>query len=480
MTRPKIVIKSKSDLSAETSISKENDSSQANIEDNISNEISDQSESIINAPNNKLNFKFIYLGAISLCALLLISGLLYFFLWRETNPESESEFSENQEEIVNDTENPNEENNLDIIYINDYEKKYEDYVKDILSEKMDFTDLLEKIGIAGADISVLRKSADKRDVRTLSKGDKYAIYYNEDIPKLIVIEQKVNPYIKYEIYLEDLSFIQVKKVRQVKTMELAGIVESNLGLTFINNNFNLKLINRLEEIFEYSVDLFQVDDGDRFKILYEQEFLDGRPHEILKIKAAYMREGNRDYYAFMNKTGNTVEYFNEFGESMKRSFLSSPIKYGGNISSGFGLRIHPKYGFEKMHLGTDYAAPEGTPIVATADGTMTIIGATANNGNYVKMKHDDKFETQYLHLQKFNPDLTVGSRVRQGDIIGYVGMTGSATGPHVCYRFWKNGEQVDPKENMGNITNRIPSQNMSKYSDYIKPLASSLKRIEYF
>lgn len=403
----------------------------------------------------------------SIILLAAVGGMAYyFFIYDGQQPSSATEIS---------TEVSVEgEGSMSL-----YDQKYEDYEKDILSDRVDFKELLEKIGIAGADINQMRQDADKRNIRILGKGDKYSIYYEEEIPKLIVIEQKQNPYVKFEVNLETLTIKQLKKKREVKLMELAGIVESNLGITFINNNFNLKLISRLESIFEYSVDLFRVDDGDRFKILYEQEFLDERPYEILRIRAAYIQENGRDYYAFMNKAGSKVEYFNEFGESLKRSFLSSPIKYGGVISSGFGLRIHPKDGNRKMHLGTDYAAPEGTPIVATADGVVSIQGFKTNNGNYVKIKHDNTFETQYLHMQKFPPNQRQGSRVKQGDVIGYIGMTGKTTGPHVCYRFWKNKEQVNPKDHGGNVTSRIPAKNLQKYMDYVKPLKNALRKIEY-
>lgn len=484
MSRPKIVIKSKNNpkpspepekVKEQVSNKEEQKSEPA---ENNSSAPSDISEELApNTENSKTQdkthgFPWGLVSGILAVILVLVAIVYYFFFYKNSDGKfSETSVSENTEEI--DLNN----NSIDF---DTYDEKFSDYEKDILSKRTDFTELLEKVGMAGADINVLRKEADKKNIRNLGKGDKYSIYFDEDTPKLLVLEQKLNPYLKYEINFENLTIDQVQKVKDIKIMELAGIVETNLGVTFINNNFNLKLINRLEEIFEYSVDLFQVDDGDRFKILYEQEFLDGKPYEILKIRAAYIQEGGRDYYAFMNKTGNKIEYYNEFGESLKRSFLSSPIKYGGIISSGFGLRVHPIEGHTKMHLGTDYAAPEGTPIVSTADGVISIQGSTTNNGNYIKIRHDNTFETQYLHMQKFNLAFRQGSRVRQGDVIGYVGQTGLAKGPHVCYRFWKNKEQVDPKENAGNVSSRIPSQYLNKYMEYTKPLKNALKRIEYF
>ena len=476
MSRPKIVIKSKANNQEDQPKETEKTNQPTKIQEQ--SPLSDETNPVETehteeeASINKNRPKFLVPLVLAILGIIVASSLIYYFFFYNNNSSVETidDFNENLDsEVIASQGN----------FVS-YDSLYSEYEKDILSEKTDLMELLEKIGVAGADINELRKAADKKNIRNLGKGDKYAFYFENESPQLLVVEQKLNPYLKYEIDLNNLEIKQVKKTRQIKIMELAGIVESNLGITFINNNFNLKLINRLEEIFEYSVDLFSVDDGDRFKILYEQEFLDGKPYEILRIKAAYIREGNRDYYAFMNKSGNTIEYYDDYGESLKRSFLSSPIKYGGVISSGFGLRVHPIEGHEKMHFGTDYAAPEGTPIVATADGVISIQASTTNNGNYIKLRHDNTFETQYLHMQKFNTNFSQGSRVKQGDVIGYVGQTGLAKGPHVCYRFWKDKEQVDPKEHGGNVSSRIPAQNINKYLNYIKPLKSDLKKIEYF
>jgi len=128
---------------------------------------------------------------------------------------------------------------------------------------------------------------------------------------------------------------------------------------------------------------------------------------------------------------------------MKKNFLKSPVKYS-RISSGFNMnRFHPVLKRRKAHLGTDYAAPYGTPILAVANGVVTKASRTRGNGNYVKIKHDKTYQTQYLHMQKFAKGVDVGVHVKQGQVIGYVGSTGLATGPHVCFRFWKNGRQVN-------------------------------------
>jgi murein DD-endopeptidase MepM/ murein hydrolase activator NlpD len=128
---------------------------------------------------------------------------------------------------------------------------------------------------------------------------------------------------------------------------------------------------------------------------------------------------------------------------MKRAFLKAPVKFSRISSRYSNRRFHPVLKRYKGHYGTDYAAPHGTPIVAVANGVVTATSYTKNNGNYVKLRHDDVYETQYLHMQRFARGIRPGVHVSQGDVIGYVGATGLATGPHVCFRFWKNGRQVD-------------------------------------
>lgn len=483
MSRPKIVIKSKNNNDQKSP--PEKDSKKEEIIDQSTKEVIEEPEnspveeeissSIESKTQETAEEGFPWGLIIGIFGILIVLGgvLYYFFFYTSSNTEGENPVISDNVELVEEISAENKDDNS-------YEAKYSDYEKDILSERISLSDILINAGVPSADISELKDQAVKKNLSYFEKGDKYSVYYEEDIPHIIIIEPKFNPYIKYEFDLSNLSLKQIKKDKEIRLIQLAGIVESNLGITFINNNFNLKLINKLEEIFKYSVDFFQIDDGDRFKILYEQEFLDGKPFQIVKIRAALIQEGNRDYYAFLNNSKGKLEYYDDYGESLKRSFLSSPIKYGGVISSGFGLRVHPIEGHSKMHLGTDYAAPEGTPIVATADGKISIQSSTTNNGNYIKIRHDNTFETQYLHMQKFNTAFRQGSRVRQGDVIGYVGQTGMANGPHVCYRFWKDKQQVDPKKEIGNVQSKIPSQNLSKYLDYTKSMKSTLKKIEYF
>lgn len=402
---------------------------------------------------------YFFFGFLTCIAILAVAYfLLPYILGSETDSDSESlEFVENGLEESN-----------------------QEYTRNILSERTRLVDILREIGVATADAKNVDRKAISNGINILNAGTKYTSFNGDDgsITK-VVFEPKNDLYNKHVIDLENFTVDIVEKVRTVETKTMAAIIESGLGITFIRNNLNLQMIKKIENIFAWSIDLFRLKDGDRFKIIYKQEYLDGKPHQILDIEAAYFVQGQDEYFAFRYKENNTYEYFNESGQSLKKSFLKSPIKYGGVITSGFGLRVHPVRKKSRMHLGTDFAAPEGTPIVSVADGVIIKAAFTANNGNYVKVKHDRTYTTQYLHMTKWADGMKPGRRVKQGDVIGYVGSTGLATGPHVCFRFWKNNQQVNPKTESAGVSAQINPRLLNDFITSIKPVQKQLTKVEY-
>jgi murein DD-endopeptidase MepM/ murein hydrolase activator NlpD len=234
--------------------------------------------------------------------------------------------------------------------------------------------------------------------------------------------------------------------RDVKTEIVAasGVLETSFWQALTNNGLNDELADGMIDVLASSVDFYHQRQGDRFKVVYEQHFVEGVAVGTGKIIAAmYEREG-KSFYAFnYEKEGEKVDYFDFDGRPAKKAFLKSPVKFS-RISSRFNLhRLHPILGYRKAHLGTDYAAPYGTPIIAVAEGVVEEATRRGGNGNFVKIRHDGTYETQYLHMQGFARGIRSGTRVAQGQTIGYVGATGLATGPHCCFRFWKNGREVD-------------------------------------
>ncbi len=249
-------------------------------------------------------------------------------------------------------------------------------------------------------------------------------------------------YVVYNM-LDSIRIYRERKEVDTEIMMASGEITSSLWQTMADNNINFNITVNLSEIYAWAIDFYRIQKGDYFKVLYEEKFVDGESVGIGKVIAAYFNHYNHDYYAVYFEQGEAADYFDENANSLRKAFLKAPLKYS-RISSRYSMkRFHPVQKRYKAHLGTDYAAPRGTPIMSTGDGVIQKSGYSKGNGNYVKVRHNSVYSTQYLHMNKIKSGIRKGVRVRQGDVIGYVGSTGLATGPHVCYRFWKNGRQVD-------------------------------------
>jgi len=225
--------------------------------------------------------------------------------------------------------------------------------------------------------------------------------------------------------------------------EVAGVITSSLYQTLIDIDCSAGLAMEMSEIYAWSIDFYRIQKGDRFKVIFTEKWVEDTRVGIGAIEACFFEHHKENFYAFPFEQDQVIDFFDENAKSLRKAFLKSPLKFG-RISSSFTMRrYHPVQKRWKAHLGTDYAAPTGTPILAVGDGKVIEARYKKFNGNYVKIKHNGTYTTQYLHMSKFASGVRSGKFVRQGDIIGYVGSTGLATGPHVCFRFWKNGKQVN-------------------------------------
>ncbi len=262
-------------------------------------------------------------------------------------------------------------------------------------------------------------------------------------PAYMVYEPSPYEYVLFQLE-EPYKVEVVKRDVDTKVIASSGVLETNFWQALTDNGLSDELADGMIDVLSSSVDFYHQKVGDRFKVVYEQHYVEGEAVGTGKIIAAvYEREG-KEYYAFkFEKEGEKTDYFDFDGRPARKAFLKAPVKFS-RISSRYSLnRLHPILGYRRPHFGTDYAAPYGTPIIAVAEGVVTEATRRGGNGNYVKIRHNGAYESQYLHMRGFAKGIRPGTRVAQGQTIGYVGSTGLATGPHVCFRFWKNGKQVD-------------------------------------
>ncbi|MFN8283242.1 MAG: M23 family metallopeptidase [Chitinophagales bacterium] len=267
--------------------------------------------------------------------------------------------------------------------------------------------------------------------------------------------------------------------KNIDTTEIrfAAVIQKSLSKTLKENNLDQKLIEQLNKAFGNKFSVNSLRKNDTIQFIYDQTSINGQFLDVGHIKAACVRQKKKRLFAldYFLVDDSSYQYVDDKGKYLKTAFLKSPLQKGGSIVSRFNLhRFHPILLVEKAHLGTDFAAPTGAPIVATASGIVEKAEFTQNNGNYVKIRHDRVYETQYLHMCRIGKGMRSGVRVQQGQVIGYVGQTGLATGPHVCYRFWKNGEQVDPLREKLNVIKQIPKEFLESYLHYFDTMKKQL------
>ena len=342
-----------------------------------------------------------------------------------------------------------------------------------------FGDILENNGIDSPDVyQILQKIKSSVNVRKLQIGKPYTLLFTKDsvsTPKYFIYHP--GPIGYTVVHLRDSVYgKKVEKTVRVVELQATGTIKSSLYETMINSGYNSMLTYFLADVYAWTIDFTRLEKGDRFKVIYYEKFVDDSISVgIEKINAAYFEHRGKGIYAFefiTDKNKGIIDYYDDKAKNLRRAFLKSPVKFS-RISSRYNLkRKIAYYGRVKPHKGTDYAAPVGTPIMATANGRVTESRYAKGNGNFVKIRHNNKYSTQYLHMKRRK--VRVGQYVKQGDVIGWVGMTGYTSGPHVCYRFWKNGRQVDPYKQKLPEAKPIPKSLKVEFLEKIDPLKIKL------
>lgn len=358
-------------------------------------------------------------------------------------------------------------------------------VKDTIRPGENFGSLLTRHNVSYPEIDKIVTSIKETfDVRKLKIGQPYTILASKDSVQkaqvFIYEHDKIN-YSVINFKNSEVKSLNTKKPVKTILRKSSGVINSSLSETIEDAGMNYIVAHELSEIYAWTIDFFRLQKDDKFKIIYEEKYINDTIYAGMgKIVGATFEHLGKTYYAFGYQTDslkNQQEFYDEVGNTMRRPFLKAPLKFS-RISSRYNLRRKiPLYGMVRAHRGTDFAAPIGSEILATADGTVIESAYKGGNGNYVKIRHNSTYTTGYLHMSKRL--VRVGQRVRQGQVIGKVGMTGNTSGPHVCYRFARNGHEVDPMREKMPASDPIKPQFKEQYLTYIQSVKKSLDSIPY-
>jgi murein DD-endopeptidase MepM/ murein hydrolase activator NlpD len=314
------------------------------------------------------------------------------------------------------------------------------------------------------------------DMRKIQVGHAYTIYRKDSIVKALVYE--ITPLDYYRIFFGDsLRVNRFEIQKRMDTVIAKGEIKSSLWNATVEANISPQIAIELSEVYAWSIDFFGLQKGDKFVVKYQRIFADTTYLGIGKIiDALFLHEGV-SYYAFYYQQDSAWTYFDEKGNSLQKQFLKAPLRYS-RISSRFSNhRYHPVLKIYRPHHGVDYAAPTGTPVHSIGDGKVIKKGYDRGGGNFVKIKHNSVYTTTYMHLSRFAKGLKVGKHVTQGELIGYVGQTGLATGPHLDFRVYRNGQAINPLKLKSPPTKPIKNTEREAYFKYITPLKTELLNV---
>ena len=344
-----------------------------------------------------------------------------------------------------------------------------------ISRNESLDDILKGYGLSAADIhNLVLSSRNIFDVRSIRPGHNYRLYIDKDsVARYMVYNVDPTNYVVFKTGGHPKVYAGTKAIVSYPRIA-SGTIKSSLYETLYEQHLDASLADKLAEVFAWQIDFYHLQKGDNFKIIFDEQRVEGKTIGAGPILASRFEHNGETFYAYRFSQNDHVDYFDESGNSLRKAFLKAPLKYT-RISSRYSLhRFHPIEHRWEPHLGVDFAAPVGTPIHATGDGVIEVAGYAKYNGNWVKIRHNSVYQTGYLHMSRIAKGIHKGVSVKQGQLIGYVGSTGLATGPHVCYRFWKNGKQVNALKVHIPSSNPIKPQNLDAFDHHIARLVSQL------
>ena len=386
-----------------------------------------------------------------------INLLLISFLFLSTACQREKQVTQSPEPEVKKT----------ILYgieADDYQLK-----KDTIKLGQTLGRVLGQYGISAQRVDQLDKAAKEIFPLKQIRADRpYILFLRKDSLNLgkldyFVYEKDVVEYVVFDFTQDSIAITKGEKPVTIKRQKRSSTIESSLWGAIMRDSLPYSLAAEMEEIYQWTVDFFGIQKGDNFTVIYDEKLIDSTHVGIGRIWGAKFNHAGKEVYAIPFKQGDKIQYWEYDGASLRKQLLKAPLKFS-RISSGFSYsRLHPVHRVYRAHTGVDYAAPKGTPVRAVADGVVTFKGWGGGGGNTLKIKHAGNLVTGYLHLSKFAAGINKGSRVSQGQLIGYVGSTGTSTGPHLDYRIWKNGTPINPQKVPQEPAEPIKKENMAAF-----------------
>lgn len=406
---------------------------------------------------------------IILSVILLIATSLVFYHFKQ-GAADEQELAVIPDEIIEI-----EENLLFGINIDNFE-----VIEGIVERNQTLSGILSPFNVSYQMIDeIAKKSKDIFDVKRIAFNKKFTVLTAKDTLLAQYFIYEPNPMEFVVFKLDEGEIYKESRPIEIRKREIGGTITRSLYVNMVELGLTPDLIDQFADLYGWVVDFQRLQEGDKFKVIFNEKLIDDQVVGIEDIQAAYFEHMGEPYHAIPFTQNGEMSYFDQYGESLKKAFLRDPLKFT-RISSRYNLsRFHPVQKRYKPHLGTDYAAPTGTEIRSVGEGTVLEAGYSGGNGNYVKIKHNATYTTQYLHMSKIGSGVKPGTRVKQGQVIGFVGSTGLATGPHLCFRFWKHGKQVDWLKEKIPPAEPIAEENKIAFEDAKLRIVQTLAAIPY-
>ncbi|MFO8087562.1 MAG: peptidoglycan DD-metalloendopeptidase family protein [Bacteroidales bacterium] len=353
--------------------------------------------------------------------------------------------------------------------------------KHLVKPGQNLSSILNPFGVSMSTIDQLaQKSKDIFDVRKVKAGNTYTVLCRGDSTNMIqyfIYEKTATDYIVYDLR-DSVIIKEGQKAVSKKLKQAAGTINNSLWMSMKEGGFNPFIAIRLSEIYAWTIDFFAIEKGDQYSVIYEQLYVEGEPIGLGKIHAAWFMHSEKPFYAFYFEQDTIGDYFDEEANSLRKTFLKAPLRFS-RISSRFShSRMHPILKYRRPHHGVDYAAPTGTPVHAVGDGKILKANYSGGAGHYVKIRHNGTYTTAYMHLSKYGKGIKAGKHVKQGDIIGYVGSTGLSTGPHLDFRFYRNGSPVDPLKVESPPAEPVSPEHLERYQQHLQKWKAQLDEIQ--